>query len=329
MKLLTVMKNNRFKFLLLMALAMASAVQIWAQDAAAAAASAGGDSGFFAELFASTTLLATAILALAAVIAITQLLNSVVKAQQIKIYQEQGLEAYMEEVKKEEGSAWENFIKRWTKAVPVTKEQDVMLDHNYDGIRELDNSLPPWWVALFYVTIGFALIYMTYYHFSGAGPSSAEEYEYQMAKAEEAKEAFLARQANKVDENNVTILEDENELALGKTIYETNCVACHGAAGEGGVGPNMTDDYWIHGGGIKNVFKTIKNGVPEKGMIAWSTQLRPADMQRVASYILAQLHGTNPPNGKAPEGELYKPEAATEGETPAETPAAQGESQGN
>ncbi len=314
------MKNNRLKFIFAAVFALAPAAQILAQSAPT------GDSGFFSQLFSNTVLLATAILALAAVIAITQLLNAVVKAQQLKIYQEHGIKEYLEEVKKEEGSAWERFIKRWTKATPVAQEQDVLLDHDYDGIRELDNSLPPWWVALFYATIAFAAVYMTYYHFSGAGPSSADEYEVQMAKAEEAKEKFLARQANLVDETNVTTLTDENELALGKTIYDANCVACHGTGGEGGVGPNMTDGYWIHGGSIKDIFKTIKNGVPEKGMIAWSAQLRPADMQRVASYILT-MQGTNPPNAKAPEGELYTPEA-TEGEAPAETPA-EGETQGN
>ncbi len=315
------MKNNfRTKVLPVFAAALLPAGAATAQSAAAAS------SGIFTELFASTTLIATAILALAAVIAITQLLNSVVKVQQLKIYQAHGIEAYLEEVKKEEGSLWERLIKRWTKAVPVGKEQDVLLDHNYDGIRELDNSLPPWWVALFYVTIGFSLIYMTYYHFTGAGPSSKEEYEYQMAKAEEAKEAYLARQANKVDENTVTILEDEKELALGKAVYDANCVACHGMAGEGGVGPNMTDDYWIHGGSVKDVFKIIKNGVLEKGMQAWGNQLRPADMQRVASYILVKLHGTNPPNAKEPQGQLYQPEASQE--QPAEAPGGS-ETQGN
>lgn len=302
------MKNNLLALLLL----MGSSLEALAQDAAASPV---GDSGFFSQLFANTVLLATAILALAAVIAITQLLNSVLRAQQIKLLQEQGIDPYLEERKKEqEGTAWERLMKRWTNAVPVSKEQDVLLDHEYDGIRELDNSLPPWWVAMFYITIAFAVVYMGYYHFSDAGPSSAEEYEFQMAKAEEAKEAFLAKQANKVDENNVVALTDENELSLGKSIYTANCVACHGAAGEGGVGPNMTDAYWIHGGDIKSVFLTIKNGVPEKGMIAWSTQLRPADMQRVASYILT-MQGTNPPNAKEPQGELYQPET---GDQPAE-----------
>lgn len=302
------MKNNCFKYMFAFAAMLFITVPMWAQETTAAAA---GDSGFFARLFANTALIATAILTLAAVIAISQLLNSVTKAQQIKIYQEHGLEPYLEAVKKEEGTAWQRFIQRWTKAVPVAKEQDVMLDHDYDGIRELDNSLPPWWTAMFYITIAFAVVYMTYYHFTGAGPSSIDEYEIQMAKGEEAKEKFLARQANKVDETNVFVMTDENDLALGKTIYDQNCVACHGMAGEGGVGPNMTDDYWIHGGSIANIFTTIKNGVPEKGMIAWSAQLRPADMQRVASYIMT-MQGTNPPNAKAPEGDLYQPEAATE-----------------
>ncbi len=318
------MKNKLTKFLFFTAAVSFPAAQLIAQNAVTAAAA--GDTGFFTKLFANTVLIVTAIITLSAIFAITQLLNSVVKAQQAKIYKEQGIEAVVEEEKKEEGSTWERFIKRWTQAVPVTKEADVLLDHSYDGIRELDNSLPPWWVALFYVTIGFALVYMTYFHFSGAGPSSAQEYEYQMAKAQEEKDAFLARQANKVDESNVTVLADDNELAIGKTIYEANCVACHGAGGEGGVGPNMTDDYWIHGGGIKNIFKTIKNGVPEKGMIAWSSQLRPADMQRVASYIMT-MRGTNPPNAKEPQGDLYNPEAEESNSTEATAepaPAAEG-----
>lgn len=121
-----------------------------------------------------------------------------------------------------------------------------------------------------------------------------------------------------MDEENLVPLDKEMDLATGKTLYTTNCVACHGALGEGGVGPNMTDNFWIHGGSVKNIYQTIKNGVPEKGMIAWSTQLRPIDMHRLASYILT-LQGTNPPNGKAPEGTEFVPEAAA---TPQDTTAA-------
>ena len=114
------------------------------------------------------------------------------------------------------------------------------------------------------------------------------------------------KQADQVDENTVVMLEDENELALGASIFINKCAVCHGLEGQGGVGPNMTDNYFVHGGTINDVFKTIKYGVPEKGMISWKSQLRSSDMQRVASYILT-LVGTNPPNPKAPEGVLYEP----------------------
>lgn len=244
----------------------------------------------------------------AAVIALFHLLNVMVKVNQIRIYQEMGLEAYQKETKKAKEPFWDRLYKRWTAAVPVEKEQDVMLDHNYDGIKELDNSLPPWWVAMFYMTIGFAVVYMTYYHFTDAGPGSAEEYEMEMERAERAVQAYLATQANLVDETNVTALTDAADLETGKNIFNANCAACHGMLGEGGVGPNMTDNYWIHGGSIKDVFKIVKYGVPEKGMIAWKSQLSTAEMHKVSSYILT-LVGTNPPNAKEPQGDLYEPQA--------------------
>ena len=133
-------------------------------------------------------------------------------------------------------------------------------------------------------------------------------------QAEDEVKAYLAQQADQVDENTVVMLEDENELALGASIFINKCAVCHGNEGQGGVGPNMTDNYFIHGGTINDVFKTIKYGVPEKGMISWKSQLRSSDMQRVASYILT-LVGTTPANPKAPEGELYQP--AEEGATDA------------
>ena len=293
------MKNKYLKYCLTSLPLLGIAVSGQAQDAA------GTDPNFFENLFSNTILITAAVVILGALAALVYLLNTMVKVQQIKIYQEQGLEAFLEEVKKPQESMWQRLYKRWTNVVPVEKEKDILMDHNYDGIRELDNSLPPWWVALFYVTAAFALVYMTYYHFTGSGMSSAEQYEWEMAKAEESVQAYLARQTNLVDETNVEVIEDEGQLALGETIYQTNCVACHGTSGEGGVGPNFADKYWIHGGDIKDLFRTIKYGVPEKGMISWQSQLSAGDMARVASYILT-FQGTNPPNAKDPEGELYE-----------------------
>lgn len=222
------------------------------------------------------------------------------------------------------GAAEDNFWSRlrkkyWEDAVPLEREGDILMHHDYDGIRELDNSLPPWWINMFYITIVFAGIYMYYYHWGGNGPSSKQEYEQQVEKANKDKAIALARTANAVDESNVTALTEAARLAEGELVYKANCVACHGQGGEGGVGPNLTDDYWIHGGGIKNIFKTIKYGVPEKGMISWSAQLNPSDMQKVGSYILT-LHGTNPANAKAPQGQIWTEGSATATDTTATQP---------
>ncbi len=301
---MSVMKNNQIKYILTLLPVLGLAASAWAQDAPA------GETPYFYEsLLSNSLLIVSGAVILGALGALVYLLNVMVKVQQIKIYQEEGLEAFLEEAKKPQESLWKRLYKRWTNVVPVEKEKDILFDHEYDGIRELDNSLPPWWVALFYITIAFGVVYLFYYHVSGSGLSSQEEYELEMEKAEEAVAAFVARQGDQVDETNVVVLEDENEISLGKAIYEVNCVACHGALGEGGIGPNFSDEYWIHGGDIKDLFRTIKYGVPEKGMISWQTQLRPAEMQRVASYILT-FQGTNPPNGKAPEGELYQRDGA-------------------
>lgn len=191
-----------------------------------------------------------------------------------------------------------------TDNVPLEQEVDVMLDHEYDGIRELDNSLPPWWKYLFYATIVFAVVYLIRFHITGGGQLSHEEYTAEMQAASEAKAEFIASAGEMISEENVTFLADESSITLGQSIYAGNCATCHGQLGEGGAGPNLTDEYWIHGGGIQNVFKTIKYGVPSKGMIAWQSQFNPEQMQKVASYILT-LKGSNPPNAKSPQGEIY------------------------
>lgn len=198
------------------------------------------------------------------------------------------------------------MYKRMTKSIPIEHESEVETDHNYDGIRELDNSLPPWWVYMFYATIVFSVVYIIYFTYGG-GPNQKTEYENSIAKAQQQKTEMLKKNAANIDENSVAVLTDANDMSKGKSAYVTKCSPCHGQNGEGGVGPNLTDEFWIHGGGIKNVFKTIKYGVQEKGMISWQNQMNPTEMQQVSSYILS-LKGTNPANGKAPQGEIYTEE---------------------
>lgn len=203
--------------------------------------------------------------------------------------------------------SWEMRLwRKMTDRVPTEREADVMLDHNYDGIRELDNVLPPWWLWLFYGTIAWGIIYLINVHVIGVWPHQADEYAQEMAQAKADVAAFKAQFKDMVDENNVVALTDAAALNSGGSIYAANCTPCHGAQLEGkeGLGPNLTDIYWKHGGGIKNVFHTISYGVPEKGMISWKAQLKPNEIQLLASYILSKA-GSNPPNAKSPEGDPW------------------------
>jgi len=230
-----------------------------------------------------------------------------VRMKELEVYEANGLDAFLKERERHESSWFGGIYEQLMGIVPLSQEQDILLSHNYDGIQELDNNLPPWWLYGFYLTILIAIVYMGIYHFSSHAKSSAELYEIEMAAAQKKVDAYIARQANSVDETNVTALVDPESIGEGKSIFEENCVACHLASGAGSsisVGPNLTDEYWLHGGGIKDIFKTVKNGVPEKGMIAWKTQMRPADIHKVSSYILT-LQGTSPGVGKEPQGELY------------------------
>ena len=267
-------------------------------------------------------------------------------------------------------------------------KKDVLLDHEYDGIRELDNKLPPWWLYLFYISIIFSVIYMIHYHVAGTGDLSHSEYmkevnpgwegekpglfsslfyrsplsksddltprrrtEIELLAAAEAKMAaqkgefsaagvgfddliLAAMEVSTPEEleklktafpeiwqkhtgqTGVTTspveekaplkeyqaLKDDATLSAGKSIFITNCATCHGQSGEGGIGPNMTDDYYLHGAGMTNTVNVINNGVPAKGMISWRGILKEDQIVQVASYIQT-LEGTNPPNPKAPQGE--------------------------
>lgn len=189
---------------------------------------------------------------------------------------------------------------------PIAEEKNLEIPHTYDGIRELNNPVPAWFNVLFYGTLLFAIGYLYYYHIGEYGPRQDTEYEIEMAKAEADKRKFLAGSAVSIDENSVKL--DETLIANGKNVYNANCIACHGDQGQGLVGPNLVDDYWLHGGSINDIFKTIKYGVPEKGMVSWEKSLSPKNISEVTNYIIS-LKGTKPANAKAPQGELYKPES--------------------
>lgn len=209
-------------------------------------------------------------------------------------------------IKEKKASVLAKLSQILTKSTPVEREKDIMFDHDFDGIKELDSKIPPWFSWLFILTIIFAAYYMIDYHIIGSGQVQQEEYAQEVKIASLEREALIKSGAF-VNEETVTLLTDAAVLDAGKTIFQTNCIACHAADGGGIVGPNLTDDYWIHGGGIKNIFKTVKYGVVEKGMIAWQTQLSPNQIQEVASYIMS-LHGTTPANPKQPEGTIWEEE---------------------
>lgn len=204
-----------------------------------------------------------------------------------------------------EPSAWSTFWLKINALKPVEKEAEIMLDHNYDGIKELDNHLPPWWKWLFYGTIAWSLVYIVVYHWSDTLPLQEEEYQNEVTVAQEQRAKFLATQPMVViDENTLAYDANTEFIEKGKKVYGINCASCHMAQGEGSIGPNLTDEYWIHGGGIKNIYATVKNGVQEKGMIPWGPVLSPEQIRDVSFYIMS-LKGSNPPNPKAPQGTKY------------------------
>ena len=223
----------------------------------------------------------------------------------------------------------------------MAKKMDELFDHEYDGIQEFDNDLPGWWKGLFYISIVFAFIYLMWWHVLGIGDSQAVKYEksvnpqyvrlpedqgknlmqlafpgYQsplyepgreMTQAEIQGGVSLAPAVEEIQvekDESVALLTDPAAIAAGKATYDQYCFTCHGMVGEGGIGPNLTDDYWIHGGQFPDIVHTIRVGVPIKGMIAWERSLPKEDIVKVASYVWS-LHGSEPSNGKAPQGDLF------------------------
>lgn len=239
---------------------------------------------------------------LLSIVAVTQALDSI----KYYVLRKEGRLDEIEELEAAEGEDFfSKLMKKIQDAKPIENESEIELDHNYDGIHELDNNLPPWWLWGFYISIVFAVVYLVRFHVMQTAPLSIGEYEQEMAAAEVAKAEYLKNAANLVDETSVVMLDNEGLIKEGATIFSKNCAVCHAADGGGGVGPNLTDKYWLHGGDIKAVFSTIKYGVPAKGMIPWKDQLNPADMQKVASYILT-LQGTTPASPKEAQGDLYE-----------------------
>lgn len=197
---------------------------------------------------------------------------------------------------------------RMNASVPVSREKDIDLGHDFDGIRELDNHLPPWWKGLLYGSILWAFVYMIMYHFTNSLPLSHSEYEQELAVAAEQVRAYRALQpVEAVDENSLVYSSEEALLTNGRKVFTSNnCQQCHRADGGGNaIGPNLTDPYWIHGGAIKNIFLTIKAGVVEKGMPAWGKVMSPTDVRDVAFYVMS-LQGSNPPDAKKAQGDLYE-----------------------
>ncbi len=221
----------------------------------------------------------------------------------------------------------------------MSEHDDKLLSHDYDGIKELDNNLPRWWVGLFWVTVVWGVLYFVYYHGLNIGPDSATEYlmeidpNYQpplrnhllfgivktyrspyspertdktpfSATLGEPTEAYV-EETREGDTLSYTLLTEPEAISSGLEVYIKNCVQCHGASGEGGIGPNLTDQYWLHGAETVDVVKSIKYGYPAKGMIAWRTFLSSEKLIEVASYIQT-LRGTNPSGGKGPQGDLVE-----------------------
>lgn len=213
-----------------------------------------------------------------------------------------------------EGFSWARLLEKLGANKATDDVAGLDLHHDYDGIRELDNNIPKWWQLAFGGTVVIAIIYLFRMFGTGSLPDQITELHEEQRIAAIKMADYLKNAANNVDENTVEML-DAGGIAQGKELFAKNCIACHGGAGEGTIGPNLTDEYWLHKGGIKDVFYSIKYGWPEKGMKSWQSDFSPAQIAQLASYVKS-LAGSNPANGKEKEGELYS--EAAEGAAKAE-----------
>ncbi|MBK7098981.1 MAG: c-type cytochrome [Sphingobacteriales bacterium] len=217
----------------------------------------------------------------------------------------------MEEAKLESLKSTNSFNNWWNsinKFKSIENEDDIDMGHSYDGIRELNNVLPPWFTWTFIASIVFGFGYLWKYHWSSnPAPNQYQAYEKEVAAAKIKQDAYLKSRGDLVNETNVKMV-DAAGVEAGKKLFSSNCAVCHSDKGQGGVGPNLTDDFWLHGGNINDIFKTIKYGVVEKGMQSWKDVFSPDQIADLSSYIIT-LHGTNPPGAKEPQGELFNGDA--------------------
>lgn len=294
------MKRIIYKLIVAIIAIYSSQVNLWAQNTTSTSELS---KGFAMQDFVNILLALLAFLLIILVIYQLMLVH-----QQLKKLRRIIISGAIDEPVEEVGF-FEKIKQKLSGLKPIEMEKDLIIHgHEYDGIQELDNGMPPWLRYLFLTTIGFAFIYFTYYTVLGIGDTQLEEYEKEMAKAMLLKEERMKLAANNIDENNVVLMSAEMDLMDGKTLFKENCATCHGELGGGGAGPNLTDEYWIHGGGVKNVFTTIKYGYIQKGMPPWQDKLTPLQIQKVTSYVLS-LQGSNPPDALPPAGNKWVEEA--------------------
>ncbi len=301
-------KNEGAKLLSVVLLLLVSS-SLFAQSAPAADAAAPAANGPLIQGLSDTSsylLITIIILELLVIIVLSVFLKKFVKFDYETEVKAASADIVYEEYRE---PAWKKLWNKANNFRSIQEEADLDLGHDYDGIRELDNRLPPWWLYGFYITIFFACVYLWRYQVAHSAPGSAEEYNIAVKEAAIKQEAYLAKAADKIDENSVKLLTDAADLAAGKKVFETVCAACHKPDGGGLVGPNLTDDYWLHGGSIQDIFKTIKYGWPEKGMKSWKDDYSPKQIAQIGSYVKS-LHGSNPPGAKEKQGELYQEQAA-------------------
>lgn len=219
-----------------------------------------------------------ALIILGVAVNVYDIIRTIVRREEERKAEEAGIE-YVPE------PGWfTKLMNRWNRIAPMEEEKSITLDHEYDGIRELDNHLPPWWLALFYGSMIFAVVYILGYHVMGWWPLQEEKYEIEMANAS----MLIASQGNEaINENSIEYNPDPIFISGGKSAFDQLCFSCHGSVGEGLTGPNLTDEYWLHGGSVGDIYKSIKDGIPAKGMASWKNALTPAKIAQVASYIIS------------------------------------------